>query len=219
MNKMPKLMFLTNSDRPTLSTKPYERLRKYCDRWGHGLKIYDHNVDPSRHISWSKIPILFKAFEESPEYDYYVWIDDDILITNPDIDFAQFLEGAPSTADIIASADIAPQWPFNAGFLVVKKQAADLFQLAWSLVDMLNARFTPNWEQDAMIFLYFNHEPFHRRIHIIPHKRMQSFYRDYNVPPELHWTPGDFAAHITGMPMERRLAVLEKLVSIEAQEL
>ena len=50
---------------------------------------------------------------------------------------------------------------------------------------------------------------------------MQSFWKDTTragdprcLHPSLSWRPGDFAAHCSGMPLERRLRYLEELRDI-----
>ena len=75
---------VSNSDRPVLSSRIYEHLRAYCASHGYALHLGDKNECPDRHISWSKIPLLLDAIEQN-QHDYYVWIDDDILITDKNI--------------------------------------------------------------------------------------------------------------------------------------
>ena len=52
---------------------------------------------------------------------------------------------------------------------------------------------------------------------ILPHTVLQSFARDYDVPEELRWRPGHFSAHLTGMPLDRRLRMLEQVLAAEAE--
>jgi len=43
------------------------------------------------------------------------------------------------------------------------------------------------------------------------------FYKDYYLPEELKWKPGDFAAHFTGMPLERPLTAVQEVQDQVAQ--
>lgn len=211
-----KIVFLTNSDRPNFSSRIQHVLKAYCERYQYTLLSFDRNFATDRHISWSKIPILQNAINDYPDYDYYVWVDDDILITNDNVDFSTFIQKYGfDTADdkhIMFSEDVCDECPINAGMMVVKKEAYDIFERIWDLADPLRKAYETNWEQDAIIHLLQNDTCVRERTMIIPHRTIQSFYRDALVPLELHWARGDFAAHITGMEMRKRMSILDKLL-------
>ena len=70
------------------------------------------------------------------------------------------------------------------------------------------------WEQDVMVH--------HRRycssndklIRLIPHNIIQSFYRDHDLPEDKKWKKGHFSAHITGMPLDRRIKMRNEVLKI-----
>ena len=58
--------------------------RKYCDRHGYSLCVNEGRLS-LRHPGWDKIKLISGKMGE--EYDYFVWIDNDALITNEDLRF------------------------------------------------------------------------------------------------------------------------------------
>jgi hypothetical protein len=206
------------SDRPKLSKTTFSVLRQYCIKHGYDLEIRHQSLDRSRHISWSKIVLLMEMLERQ-EHDYYVWIDDDVLITDMNVPFESFIdryEFSKCSADIMISRDVIGEreCPFNCGLMFFKPtlSAIELLKNIWSLCETLQNQFRANWEQDA--FIHYYHSVDASPFCIVPHKILQSFYRDYQLPAELKWSPGDFAAHITGMPIEKRMKALDDIMRI-----
>jgi len=212
-----RVILLSISDRPSLSKSTFFVLRQYCEKHGYDLDIRTTSLDTTRHIAWSKILLLVETLDKE-SYDYCVWIDDDILITDMHRRIESFItsfdfDRHPSK-DILLSMDVVDECPFNTGFLIVKNTTTSkhILSEAWNLCEKLDKHFEPNWEQDALIHFYKHTDasPFL----IVPHNIVQSFYRDYRLPPELKWSRGDFAAHITGMPLEKRLVALREIMMI-----
>lgn len=216
---MPKLMFVSNSDRPHFSDRIFNRLKEYCTLHGYHYELHNINYTSERHISWTKLPLMRDIIHRNPQFDFYIWIDDDIYITNMDIPFETFLDkfgfsDVQNTQDVMISEDGQTDTPLNMGMFIIRKTAVDLLDEIWHHADVLQNYFKNDWEQDALIHLYKTRADIKNRILIVPHKTIQSFYRIFNVPPERHWSAGDFAAHITGMPIDTRIDILNKLTSM-----
>ena len=211
-----KIRVLSISDRPSLSDCIHKHLCDYCNHHGYDIQIVSHTLDSSRHISWSKVILLLDAIKAGG-YDYYVWFDDDVLITRQDIPLSQFITDhqfhSQAEKSILISEDVCDSCPFNAGVMICKPGASAIMETIWNLADVLGNRHKPNWEQDALIHYWReNANNAKNEIQIIPHRTIQSFYRDYDLPETLKWRQGDFAAHITGMELHMRLAILQTIV-------
>lgn len=214
----PKVLVLSISDRPTLSDITHRRLKEYCSRHNYDVDIRTSSLDTSRHIAWSKIKLLQERMQRGG-YDYYVWVDDDIYITDLSKSFSYFIDNYTEKDDndwsIIISQDVdVPCCPFNSGLFIVRAGHDNVFRLlqsVWELSSETGTANKPLWEQDAMVHYWQNIDsnPFV----IVPHRVLQSFYRDTKSDPqEYRWQKGDFAAHMCGMSLERRLARLDEVV-------
>lgn len=207
---------VTLSDRPALARATQGVLKAYCERQGYALTIKDASLDASRHIAWSKIRLLQDVMR-SCEADFYVWMDDDIVVTDPAKDILDFVEefGFDSAAgkSVMVSGDT--QALLNAGMLILKPSALGLLEAIW---DMPNKRrkmkkflTAPNWEQDCFIEYVRSCKPC--QVMIVPYKRLQAFEREgYNDTPDQRWRPGDFCAHVSGMPLDSRLKCLQRVL-------
>ncbi len=200
------------SDRPELSRKTYPALVQYAQKWGYALHIETQTLDETRHIAWSKVLLLQRLL---PLYDVCVWFDDDILITDPEKPLESFITEGFRTGlhAFMIAADILPQTPMNTGIVFARNLPAafELLKWVWDQCDKIGKRHEPCWEQDAFnaIWLYWNKS----WVDIIPYRRLQAHIRDWNLPRELFWQPGDFSAHVTGMALDRRLKILDDLLA------
>jgi hypothetical protein len=157
--------------------------------------IEDKSLDQSRAVSWSKIKLLQREMLSNPDIDLIVWYDDDILITNPKLKFEELIKDYDFT-NILLSAEVHP--PFNSGVIVCKNnlETFDYLQHIWDLCEKYPQYKTqPNWEQEIFMRDYKQDKS---KITVIPHKIIQSFYREFDLPDNFKWQEGDFSAHITG---------------------
>lgn len=214
-----KICIVSVSDRPSLSEGTFARLEAYAAVHGYDCILHHKALDTSRHISWSKLKALDRALSDSAKaYDLVVWIDDDILITDTSKPFTGFHELNSFMEDhkamIMVSADVE-QYPLNAGMLFIKGNISASVRLVRKLWEMgghgiyREYQQNANWEQEVIVAYY---EENNAAFHIIPHGILQSFLRDRN---EI-WKRGDFAAHITGMALNKRLDYLKMLIDSES---
>jgi hypothetical protein len=208
-----KILFLSVSDREELFGITFPKIKEYANKYNYEFHYATDTLDDSRHISWSKIVFILQQMLSYPYYDLYIWIDDDIYITNDQIDIYNLVKEY-NFDSLLFSKDVTPNGSLNAGMIVIKNNpnTIKLLNKIYDMVEECGTRFAHNWEQDAFI-KYFNSYMINpKEIVIIPHKIIQSFYRNYDLPDNLRWQKKDFAAHITGMPIETRLKILDYII-------
>ncbi len=147
----------------------------------------------------------------NPDIPFIVWIDDDIIITNHEIELLKIIEEYIEDNNIILSEEVVP--PFNTGFIICRnnQDTYDYLDRIYKLGENSEYKTKPNWEQEIMINDY-NHNK--DKIKIIPYGIIQNFYRDYNLPAEMKWKKGDFTAHLTGMNIDRRMSIRDYILKI-----
>lgn len=214
------MLFCSLSDRPELSKPMFEALQSYCDKHDYKCVLESQVLCDTRHQAWSKIKLLQREMKANPEIETLVWVDDDILITNKDIKYEELIKDYPFE-NVLVSADVV--WsPFNCGTMVVKndKETYDFLQEIWDLCDVEEFeyyKYNGLWEQDVMVkycrmVSVMNSNQ--NYVTIIPHNIIQSFYRDHDLPEENKWKKGQFAAHFTGMSLDKRIEMRDEVIKI-----
>jgi len=206
-----KLLFCSLSDRPQLSQILFEHLQSYCDRHDYKCVLEHKSLCNERAPAWSKILLLQREMKNNPDYEYVIWVDDDILITNKNKNFEDFINNAKE-ANIIVSEDALKSYPMNTGIIICKndEQSLNYLQYIWQLCEKYpNSKYGGLWEQDIMTRDY-NQNPNQKIIKILPYRTIQTFYRTSN--PD--WRPSDFSAHFTGMSMDKRIQMRNDILKI-----
>jgi hypothetical protein len=200
-----KILFCSLSDRPEFSQPIYDKLKEYCSYHNYKCVLEDKVLDDSRASAWSKILLLQREMKNNEDYDYIIWIDDDILITDKNKKFEEFIE--KYDCDIFVSADAHPSYPMNTGIIVCKNKNETLKYLEhiWELCEKYpHSKNAGLWEQDIMTIDYETN----KFVKIIPYGIIQTFQRTQN----LDWKEGDFSAHFTGMPIETRIKMRNEVI-------
>jgi hypothetical protein len=204
-----KILFCSLSDRPQLSQILFEHLQSYCDKHDYKCVLENKSLCNDRAPAWSKIILLQREMKNNPDYDYVVWIDDDILITNKNKKFEDFI--VDNTSNIIVSEDALKDYPMNTGIIICKNdnQSLKYLQHIWNLCEQYpNRKHSGLWEQDIMTMDYINNQK-GDFIKILPYRTIQTFYRTQNRD----WTLGDFSCHFTGMSMDIRIQLRDIVLS------
>lgn len=203
-------LFCSLSDRPNFSKPMFQHLEEYCIKHNYKCVLEDKVLCNERAPSWSKIILLQREMKANPNIDIIVWIDDDILITNKDITFDKLIEPYPFD-NILVSRDVV--WsPFNCGVLVCKNnnETYNYLSTIWELCEQYpEKKYSGLWEQDIMVtharMTSLMNPNEKTPLTLIPHNVIQSFFRDHDLPADKRWKPGHFSAHMTGMPLDRRI--------------
>jgi hypothetical protein len=166
---------------------------EYANRHGY-TRITDESVyDPERPFPWSKIRLVQKYLTD---YDFLVWMDADVLVTNPDIKMEVFIAMMKPDAFMFLGHDFQN---LNTGVFVIRNcpLAHEFLEDVWNKTEYLHHIW---WEQAAVIDLWKNSEKYAPFIHVLPHEHvniMNAFH--WQVDPHVHWTPGDFCIHFAGI--------------------
>lgn len=211
------------SNRPELYTRTFPSLTEYAHKHSYDIFLHTQLLCNDRHPTWSKIPAVSMELEKD-SYDFIVWMDDDIFITNPDISLASFIDKygfRRKEAVIMISGDIPnePSTHMNAGMFFVKgknKKTPALLSTAWQFASH-NPVFqkSAGHEQEAFNFIYRYME---RDIfHIIPLPNFQTMAR-FQQDLSISWKPHNFCIHFNMGPTDKKIQMLkliEKQLRIE----
>lgn len=188
---------LFNGSYKPVSDITLPNLQEYCDRHGYELTPYE-NPALIRDIVWDRIDVILHTLHK---YDWLVYFDSDVLVTNHHIKLEEFL-----TRDIVLSESIREDGSIhlNDGVLFVRNSqfSIDILKQAWSY----HGRPGVFCAQDAFELI----QPHSYAFSVERQKRFNSFlYNEYGMPITTrgHWTPGDFALHLPGRTTERRVEI------------
>jgi len=214
-----KFCIVSVSDRPSLYVNTFSLMQKYAQKHTYSLQLHTQILDKDRHPSWSKIPALKFALQNT-SFDYVVWMDDDIVITNPDISLSHFVDKynfRKAKASLLVSADMPnePSTFMNCGILFLKAQSPTTMEIlnsVWAFGDINPlTKQSFSWEQEAFNFLYRygNREDFS----IIPLPNFQAPAR-FQFNQTVTWKPGYFSAHLNNGPLPIKLQTFELLKKV-----
>lgn len=171
----------------------------YVKRHGY-TRITDESVyDESRPFPWFKIKLLQKYLSE---YDHLVWMDADVLITNPDIRIESFVQMMRPDSFMLVGQDFQN---LNTGVFILRNcpLAHEFLRDVWNKTEYMNHIW---WEQAAVIDLWKNSAKYQPGIDILEHRHvnvMNAFHNE--VDPKVHWLPGDFCIHFAGIHDKKTL--------------
>jgi hypothetical protein len=210
------LLVLSCSDRPRLHNITRPVLSAYCSRRGYAFAPCAPFGE--RHASWCKIKMLKAACEMPEPSDYAVFLDDDVLVTNPRVNLLRVLRDAfkdPRT-HIVLSADALDGYPVNCGTIAVR---CGPLAAAW-LADVWQGapphlHHTGDLEQGTitMWLAQCGHAAPHL-CKVLPHRVLQSFHGGLkpSCPPMLCWARGDFSCHFTPGTQDERVAAMQSML-------
>jgi hypothetical protein len=128
-------------------------------------------------------------------YDYIMWIDGDVLVTNQDRKIEEFINLLPTDKFLLIGHDFQG---LNAGVFVIRNcpLALDFLADAWNRPELARVLFH---EQTAMTDLLATPK-YNGQAQVIPHQfiNIMNAY-DYRMDPSVHWLPGDFCIHFAGI--------------------
>jgi hypothetical protein len=218
------VVMLTTPDRKSFSSLTISAMESYCLLHQYELIVHHKVFDPHRAAPWSKILALQHALRSSSA-EWIVWVDDDILITNPHVSLAALIKRQSALhvcaslsediesktmlalePDLIVSEDAQSKngFPINTGILAFHQTewSHEFLETVWSLGAKRQHTHAPWWEQTTITQLWSESEDVRRRTRVVPMPELQSFYRypETGDPAHTVWSPGNFTAHFTGLP-------------------
>jgi hypothetical protein len=181
----------------------------YAEKHGYlsFAKIDGWNIKP---IHFEKITHMLYVMAEHPDVDWVWWLDNDAVITNPDIELESIVD---PDYHIIITTDIAS---INAGSFIVRNSIQGRDWLQFILDKGLEHYRDNRWpEQQPMTDFYVT---FKDIIKIVPQRTMNSYNYDiYGVDPtdllgtNGQWQPGDFVMHMPAIPNAARIDMIKQL--------
>ena len=184
------------SDREWLYSETIPTVKLYAEKYNCKFYLHKDIIDESRHPAWSKLLLVYNLLKLN-RYEYVVWIDDDILLTDLNKDIREFII---SDKNIILSSEYEnSSSPINTGFVFYKNNIETLniletvYKNGENNVHMVNSP----WEQALMLDYYNNNK---NVFEVLPYRKLQSHICkcEDKEKQRLHWKYGDFSAHFVG---------------------
>lgn len=178
-------------------------MQSYAER--HGMDFKCQREYPDHYPAyWQKLVDVVAAFDAG--YEHVLWLDADQMITNPFAVRWTLFPGFCASLDWGRDA-VEPSHFSMCGFIANPK-ARLLFD--WCLENEVKYAHGEFPDQKPMRELYADNKEL---FHILP-----PFFFNA-VPIEIHptvkdpWRPGNFAAHLTMVPIERRVELFHEIQS------
>ncbi len=183
----------------------------YCSKNGYGTEV--RMIPPS--FEFHKIEMILSTLEKS---NVVFCLDLDTLITNHNIKFEEFLD---AEHDFYITQDINT---WNVGSVIIKNTD---WARSWMETILKNEEGHEN-EQTAIMKYMANSRD---KIKVLPHPSINSYPYDEYAPTygliegwepttgsrgkptheQGDWQPGDFIAHLPGLPVSRRIEIFNKM--------
>jgi len=199
-----KIALCSLSDREDIRGLSWPLMESYCKRHGYDFVTQTETIFTDRHPSWSKIPLLRRLIQT---YDIVTWLDDDIILTQPDVCIESLIKSFIESEKVFAVSENNVT-PFNFGLIVVKKGVDEVLRQIEAGVTDEN-RYGLYWEETAGETLYNTSEDFKRQLYIYPPGILQGFHQS-NCHRRYKWIPTCFALHVSGLPHDYRIAKMEQ---------
>ena len=175
----------------------------YATRNAYQFRLF-HHLDASRPPSWSKI-LALKTAIKSREYDWIMWLDGDVVITNFGTRIETLLPSDPGI-DFLITRDCNN---INMGAFLLRASKSALLSLdeiyggPHVTSKILNDLW---WEQKSFISLYNASAGLRNRTLEVPQKTFNSYPPGYDCFEEggAGWTEADFVVHFPGAPDDLR---------------
>jgi hypothetical protein len=171
--------------------------------WNQEAKIVDQE-----NCLWEKLNLISEHL--SQKHSAVLWLDADVLITNPK-PITWILDENPA-ADVFLTADING---LNAGAMLIRNTDwSKAFFYACKTHGKTLFGDRPNGEQQA-IQHFASVYPYAGIVHYIPQRELNSYHPDaYEYPKShsAHWQNGDFALHLPSLENEIRIEILKQYI-------
>lgn len=133
-------------------------MERYGKLNGYRVTVSDRNFisGTDRYPAWNKVRFILSVLEEDNDSDWIVWIDDDIILTNPFIPLDWFIMDSHKNKSFIVQNDISQykEEPTNTGIWFIRNFREEDRKTAVKAVleqlwDYGETNKCPLWEQSA----------------------------------------------------------------------
>ncbi len=169
-------------------------LCQYAARHGYRTLTRSTTINRRRPPSWSKVPLILRAFAAESPCEWLMWVDADALILRHEIPLTAFLDDA---ADFIV-ADDSPSGLLNAGVFFARncQPVTELLRRAYKKAHLIHH---PWWEQAAITETIREGVP-GLRVKIVPRHFFNAFAGAYREE--------DFVIHFAGVSHAERIEAI-----------
>lgn len=180
---------------------------RYAEYHGYDFEM----VDPKEfigdgHPSWHKLRLVNDRLQR---YHSVLWLDADVVITNPFIGIenrtASFGLTVSTDWSVPESNDIAY---FSTGCYVITNCVGS-FEFLRGAMARKEWQSKIFWDQSAMQEEYRENESIRSFVHIVPRRELNAVPAFPNMKVEEPWQPGDFVAHLTNRSNEERIRIIQ----------
>jgi hypothetical protein len=178
---------------------------RFADKYGWHQ---DAVLADQENSLWEKLNLISHYLEK--DYKSVLWLDADVLITNPK-PITWILE-ENHAADVFLTADVNG---LNAGVMFIRNTPwSKAFFYACSNHGKTLFGDRPNGEQQALQH-FSSVYPYAGIVHYVPQRELNSYHPDAYDYPNCRlasWQSGDFALHLPSLPNEDRVEILKQYI-------
>ena len=189
-----------------------ELMAKYAVRHGFSFKC-NRKYESDTHPSWQKLGLVRR---ELLNYDRVLWMDMDVVVTNPRIDFRNIEEHFEG---LIFSFDWEYREPslFSAGIFIAKHCPRSFRFLDEVLTKIGYSQWEHNCttDQGAMREVYGSDCEWRDCVKVLPHIYLAPVPVEAQPKSIDPWVPGNFLCHLTGIDNDRRVELFHKFAPKE----
>lgn len=176
---------------------------EYCKKWG--FTFVSHKIKPKEgvHPSWQKLQILIDHINLNV-YDYIVWLDSDIIITNYNFDIRTLFEDKYALMfpeDWCSPPGYNPKskW-FSACGIIINCKTPDALNILLQANKNTYYQNSGCWDQSALMGLINNKKEINDKVHRLPRRTLNAVDKDADYREGMEvWKHGDFCVHLTGL--------------------
>tara|TARA_R100000353_G_scaffold89888_1_gene66466 strand:+ start:4200 stop:5378 length:1179 start_codon:yes stop_codon:yes gene_type:complete len=193
-----KICIISFSDR-SIQHLSFPIMKSYCEKHNYDFITESKTLCPEHHPSWNTCYLPKKIFENN-DYDFVVWIDDDIILTDLNKPITDFItDEKPIT--IQRERELKIMIKINGGFIIFHKSSLDILNnlIETSHTSVYKTKLP--WEQQ-IIQNYLNTDEGSKNINVLPFRTLQSFSKYCHTwlhSDDNRWRQGDFCCHFAGV--------------------
>jgi len=177
--------------------------KEYSEKWGYSFISKKINKIEGTHPSWQKLQILIDHINLN-QYDYIVWLDSDIIITNYTFDIKTLFDDNYALTfpeDWCAPPGYNPRAKyFSACAIIINCKTT----VALDIIKTANAdpyyKNSGCWDQSALMGVLGSNKEFNDKVHRVPRSILNAVDREADFREGMYvWQHGDFCVHLTGL--------------------
>lgn len=208
-----KIAIVRLSVRPenSFAEETFKVLKVYAKKWGYDIFNYEYLINETRLPYWNKVSALLKHLGDG-RYNWLVWLDDDVVITDHKKPLTFFIENAGENKDFITTADALDTCLLDTGIMFFRniEWSKRFLEETWETGPKIDRLIRSFHEQDTMKHLLLNNPDYASRTKIYQLPELQAIlpaecrWHHINTnngkdSKELYkWKPGVFCAQLVG---------------------